>query len=233
MTGRTGYSSPHAPGPGPQPSEGAGGGTGPTGSPHRSGAPDDHRRGSLEGALAAAALVLAAGALVFAVVAHLRANELRDQMLDLRHRVEAIGADPGPVGTTVPTEPEDPVAAAAAVRKAFQVVYDPSADMAQRLAPITDPKGVEVAMEQAARGPNAATMLAARVDIVQVEFASAKRDGRLHDRRPHRRRWRWHRAGGTDTRRLEGQPLLRVHRARRGRWSLYRLIRRPERDDPH
>jgi len=144
-------------------------------------------RGSSAGAWAAAALVLALGALIFAVLAHVRVSELEDRIgvLEsenaLRSPLTSLVDPLDPVPTTPISSPEgggeppDPSTARADVIAAFSAVYDSRAAIDDRLRLVDDTTGVAAALRQAAAGPNAAVINSATVNVNDVTFSSPTR----------------------------------------------------------
>ncbi|MFN8053141.1 MAG: hypothetical protein U0Q22_16970 [Acidimicrobiales bacterium] len=149
--------------------------------------PPDRQRGSAAGAWAAAAVVLAVGALVFGVLAHIRITDLEDRVAALEADGDTrTGTTPAATGfrenigsTTIATPaaigPADPVAARAAVVAAFGSVYDGTNGIEVRLRMIDDPTGVEQAIRSLQSGPNALAVNAATVNVNDVTFTSPTR----------------------------------------------------------
>lgn len=151
-----------------------------------------HERGSTTGAWAAAAVVLAVGALIFAVLAHLRISELEDRVgvLEAANAARAASdptgglVDPGP-GATLPgpaptddvagTQPADVAAAKESVIAAFGAVYSPTATVDERVRGVDDPTGVAAALRQAIAGPSGTAVTAVTVNVNDVRFTSASR----------------------------------------------------------
>ena len=157
---------------------------GPT--PPRSPYADEPReRGSSAGAWAAAALVLALGALVFAVLSHLRITELEDRVASLEEErgglSDTTSAASPPPPTFVTTSPEafgqppDPDAARSDVVAAFSAVYDPNVGVETRLQLVDDVTGVAAAIRQAAAGPNGAVVATVTASVIDVQFLSPTR----------------------------------------------------------
>lgn len=147
------------------------------------------RSESTAGAWAAAAVVLALGALGFGVVAQFRADDLEERLHQMeRSAVTVVSTEapsstrPAPPATLSPTlssagapsgsgEPSDQAADREAVQRAFETVYDGSLPGGDRLNLIDDPTGVEIAVGSLATGelgPLAATFRA-RVDSVTFD----------------------------------------------------------------
>lgn len=146
--------------------------------------PGPRPKGSTGAAWAAAAIVVAVGALGFAVVAHIRITDLESRVstLEAAARDGAAGGAGAtiaqePLGTapTVPPEsmPPDPEAARQQVVAAFESVYNPAPRVEERLRLIDDPVGVEQGITQAMRGPNGRAVGAAVVNVNDVRFTSA------------------------------------------------------------
>jgi hypothetical protein len=132
-------------------------------------------RESTTGAWAAAAVVLAVGALAFGVVAQVRATDLEDRVTQL----EALGRQPiaavapgRSTTTTLRTVDAGNIAAETAVRHAFGAVYDASTPASERLAAVDDPRGVEQAFRQAATGQFSGQATQASVNVSAVNFTS-------------------------------------------------------------
>lgn len=151
-------------------------------------------RGSTAGAWAAAAVVLALGALIFAVLAHVRITDLEDRVATLEAEAssrstraglsdgfdETIGSTVGDLGA--PSGSADPAAAPLDAEQArvdviaaFTAVYDPAAGIESRVRLIDDATGVAAAIRQAAAGPNGPVIASVAVDVNQVDFVSATR----------------------------------------------------------
>lgn len=151
----------------------------------------EHERGSSAGAWAAAALVLALGALIFAVLAHIRASDLEGRVGTLESELAARPSPPSPDGaladppvpTVAPTAvvpttvvpPPDPAQARAEVIAAFASVYDPTSGVDARMRLVDDTTGVAAAIRQAEAGPNGAAISTATVNVNDVEFLSPTR----------------------------------------------------------
>jgi hypothetical protein len=149
----------------------------------------ERERGSSAGAWAAAALVLALVALVFAVLAHIRVSDLEDRVAVLESdnalRPSATlpsGVLDEPLGSTLPSggesvaaAPPDPAQARADIVAAFAAVYDPNSGVDVRLRLIDDATGVAAAMRQAEAGPNAAALTSVTVNVNDVQYLSATR----------------------------------------------------------
>ena len=154
----------------------AGGGRAPVGS--RGG--DRGRSEGNAGAWAAAAVVLAIGALGFGVVSLVRIDDIQSRVtaLEARPRSTApiasaptsVTTDPVPVGL----EPDSPEEARADVVSAFVTVYDGSKPGEERLAFIDDPTGVSEAFAAAGTGQFAKQAEGARARIQTVTFTSPK-----------------------------------------------------------
>lgn len=140
--------------------------------------------GSAAGAWAAAAIVLAVGALAFGVTAHLRANDLQHRVTELESAARDGSATTAPA--VVPTSttllapvttapgPVEAEAARSDVIAAFTAVYGGAGGMEGRLTRIDDRTGVQRAIEALTRGPNAAYATAA-VNVNDVRFTSDTR----------------------------------------------------------
>ena len=139
-------------------------------------------RNAASGAWAAAAVVLAVGALLFGFTAHVRANDLEAQLVQLRS--ETAGAREGsavePQALTIPTQPEPtedgPSASEGAARigvtRAFSTVYDSSRPVEDRLALIDDPAGIGAALAAAEAGENGPLIRQVVVSVNDVRFAT-------------------------------------------------------------
>lgn len=153
--------------------------------------PPERERGSSAGAWAAAALVLALGALVFAVLAHIRVSDLEDRVGVLETELsmrpspttpagglsEPVGSTAAPAAgaeTTV-TGPPDPERAKAEVTAAFASVYDPASGVESRLRLVDDTTGVAAAFRQVEAGPNGSVISTAVVNVNDVQFLSPTR----------------------------------------------------------
>lgn len=145
----------------------------------------ERERGSSAGAWAAAALVLALGALAFAVIAHIRVTDLEGRVAVLESEIAAgreplaeLPADELPAddpSTDLPAAPSDEAAARAGVIAAFGSVYDPAAAIDDRVRMVDDPTGVGDALRQIAAGPNAVAVTSATVEVNDVNFTSPAR----------------------------------------------------------
>jgi hypothetical protein len=150
--------------------------------------PDRDDRGRAEdsaGAWAAAAVVLALGALGFAVVAQVRVSDLEHRVVALERSIDRTAAPPGDVGsptTTTPRpaddqpvagdQPANPGAAEAAVRSAFVNLYDGARPIAERVDAVDDPRGVADALGAAAEGDFALKVANTRATVSEVIFTS-------------------------------------------------------------
>lgn len=141
-------------------------------------------RNAAAGAWAAAAVVLAVGALVFGFTAHVRANDLEAQLAQLRTR-EAMATVPvnGVDGSTGAsggssgegsggTLSESESAARVAITRAFNTVYDGSRAVGDRVAAIDDPTGVPEALAALESGPNGALVRQVVVSVNDVRFTT-------------------------------------------------------------
>ena len=139
-----------------------------------SGHRESGHRESTTGAWAAAAVVLAVGALAFGVVAQVRATDLEDRVtqLEAQGRQPIAAVAPGRSTTTLRTVDAGNVAAETAVRHAFGAVYDASTPASERLAAVDDPRGVEQAFRQAATGQFSGQATQASVNVSAVNFTS-------------------------------------------------------------
>ena len=165
-------------------------------------AENDGRSGATAGAWAAAAMVLALGALGFAAVAHFRINELERRLIRVEH--DEVGASPtsaptggaGALGSTTSTtslddptgsasgtttitvasgSPVDPDAARAAIGRAFGVVYDGALGVDTRAGAVDDPSGLAVGLQTLFSGPYAAGAASSRGEVSAVTFTSPTR----------------------------------------------------------
>lgn len=154
------------------------------------------RGDSTAGAWAAAAIVLALGALAFGVWAQLRVNDLESE-LDTARALDVLAEDAGTVSsdaasgdggavaedtttTTVDvpptsTQPADPDDARAEITEAFETVYDGGLPIVERLALLDDTSGVERAMRGAANGEFGDSLLTLTATVEDVTFASSAR----------------------------------------------------------
>ena len=150
----------------------------------------ERERGSSAGAWAAAALVLALGALIFAVLAHIRVSDLEDRVAVLESDaalrpsattpsgalVDPLGTAPPPTDAAVAASaPADPSQARADIIAAFSSVYDPASGVEARLRLVDDTTGIAAALRQAIAGPNGAAVSSATVNVNDVQFLSATR----------------------------------------------------------
>lgn len=142
-------------------------------------------------------MVLAVGALGFGVVGHLRADELEEQVADLRAatrepRTAAPAATttsttssttttstttaPGGAGAVAVTgDPLDPVVARRAIEVAFDAVYDGGAGSSVRIAAVDDPTGIEDALRVLYLGPSAEAARTSSATVSAVSFTSPTR----------------------------------------------------------
>ncbi|NLA35943.1 MAG: hypothetical protein GX868_09680 [Actinobacteria bacterium] len=145
-------------------------------------------RNAAAGAWAAAAVVLAVGALLFGFTAHIRANDLEAQLVQLRTQTATVAGDPsgsGASGATSggaapatsatanaagPTEAEG--AARVAITRAFSTVYDSSRPVGDRLALIDDPAGIGDALAAAEAGENGALIRQVVISVNDVRFST-------------------------------------------------------------
>lgn len=140
-------------------------------------------KGSTSAGWAAAAIVVAVGALGFAAVAHIRVTDLESRVAALESAVRdgAVASAPGPAAeplTSAPTVPQESLpadtdAARQQVIAAFESVYNPAPRVEERLRLIDDPSGVQQAITQAMRGPNGRAVGAATINVNDVRFTSA------------------------------------------------------------
>lgn len=143
-------------------------------------------RNAAAGAWAAAAFVLAIGALGFGVTAHLRANELEAEVArltatapqraaeggeDLGSGAEgSSGADGAGSTATDPDGSSDD--ARVAVVRAFTSVYDSTRSIEDRMSRVDDPTGVAEALETLEAGPNGQYVKQVVVSVNDVRFLS-------------------------------------------------------------
>jgi hypothetical protein len=137
-------------------------------------------------AWAAAAVVLAVGALGFGVAAQVRLTHL-EQRIDRQQATTRASATSRPLAppttfdgtpsttttTVVDAAPANDVVARSSVIHAYQTVYDGSAPTDTRLAFIDDPTGVSAAFQMAASGRLATQASAIKARIDSVTFDSA------------------------------------------------------------
>jgi hypothetical protein len=136
-------------------------------------------------AWAAAAVVLAVGALGFGVVAQVRETHLEQRIDQLQTTARAAAttsrarettttdATPSTTTTVVGAAPADDVVARSNVIHAYQTVYDGTEPTDTRLAFIDDPNGVGAAFQAAAAGRFATQASAIKARIDSVSFDSA------------------------------------------------------------
>ncbi len=152
-------------------------------------------RGSSDGsagAWAAAAVVLALGALGFGVFAQLRASDLaaRVDRLETDRAASPVSVEttirvnttlkttPPTAGlsvvpTTAPaSQPPDITSAENAVRQAYAIAYDGTQPLDARLSVIDDSRGVDSAFRAAGTGQYAAPLANARGTVLKVTFTS-------------------------------------------------------------
>lgn len=149
-------------------------------------------RNAAAGAWAAAAVVLAIGALVFGFTAHLRANDLEAQLTQLRARSVTLpgqgassGASPatggdsaaGASGSTASSAPastpgEAESAARIAVTKAFSTLYDSTRTLADRVGALDNPEGIADALGAAENGENGALVRQVVISVNDVKFST-------------------------------------------------------------
>jgi len=143
------------------------------------------------GSWAAAALVVALGALCFAVVTEIRYSNLQDRVSQLETRTDPLsqlssgsvttspiagGAAHAPSSTATAAtgngQPESPEEARADVVAAFTSAYDGTKPLSERLAQIDDPAGVDAAITSASAGQFGGAAASSRITISQVVFTS-------------------------------------------------------------
>lgn len=139
-------------------------------------------RNAASGAWAAAAVVLAVGALLFGFTAHIRANDLEAQLAQLRTETATSRGVPavepqaitipaaGGSSAVVPSEAEG--AARIAVTRAFSTVYDSTRSVQDRLASIDDPAGIAAALASAEAGENGPLIRQVVISVNDVRFAT-------------------------------------------------------------
>ncbi len=131
------------------------------------------------GAWAAAAVVLALGALVFGVVAELHAHDLGNRVSRLEaevaspHPPSGGGSASGATTTSDALQPADPQAAQQAIATAFATVYDGSKSSDDRLAYVDDPDGVLDALNRATSGSLATVTQNLQAEVSRVTFTSS------------------------------------------------------------
>jgi hypothetical protein len=130
------------------------------------------------GAWAAAAIVLALGALVFGVVAELHAHDLSVRVTRLEHNATIPTAARSSTTSTPPSteasaQPANPEQAEQQIDTAFATVYDGSRSTADRLSYIDDPVGVEDAFSQASTGSLALVTSGLRAEVSRITFTSS------------------------------------------------------------
>ncbi len=148
---------------------------------------DEPRRRETASAWAAAAVVLALGALAFGVSAQFRISDLESRLAEQPGVTETTakvtttlkGSSAPTPQSTVPTSsdaidgaPADPVAAETAVREAFGVVYAGASPVIDRLARIDDPSGVSAAIGRAAVGEFGGQLAISAGQVDRVAFTS-------------------------------------------------------------
>ena len=147
------------------------------------------RRDGNAGSWAAAAIVVALGALCFAVVTEIRASDLEGRVAQLEARTDplsqvssgttgtaAVGVKrPGTTAVAVSgsAQPDSPEEARADVIAAFTSAYDGSKPLSERTAQVDDPEGVDTAISSASAGQFGGAAAVSRITISQVVFTSA------------------------------------------------------------
>jgi hypothetical protein len=148
------------------------------------------RNGSATGAWAAAAVVLAVGALAFAVNAHYRLNNMQRAMDEMQSRTVAVDTTvdrittttrfiPGSALSTAPTtaapnpgRPDDTATAETAIRAAFATAFDASKPITERLGAIDDSRGVAAALQAAVSGQFKDQASNSRGSVATITFTS-------------------------------------------------------------
>jgi len=148
---------------------------------------DEPRRRETAGAWAAAAVVLALGALAFGVSAQFRISDLESRIAEQPGVSETTAkvtttlrgsSAPVPQSSVPPSSddidgsPADPVAAESAVREAFAAVYAGASSVPDRLVRIDDPSGVAAAIGRAAVGEFGTQLTISTTQVDQVAFTS-------------------------------------------------------------
>ena len=143
---------------------------------------------STAGAWAAAAVVLALGALAFGVTSHLRVADLEAHVDTV---VASLATTPD-ASTPVPStpvasrpsttvsgastsEPPDPDGARAGITEAFATLYDASRPTAVRVAAVDDPDGVARALARVEAGPLGEVASEVSVTVDDISFTSDTR----------------------------------------------------------
>ncbi|MCO5313047.1 MAG: hypothetical protein M9952_08960 [Microthrixaceae bacterium] len=154
-------------------------------------------RGAASGAWAAAAVVLALGALLFGFTAHVRLNEMEAEVARLSSATTTVpvgeprvATDEG-LGLGVGADSEQAGSASAgtaqagsgdsapsdddrlAVVRAFTTVYDASQPLSERLLSVDDPSGVDLALQAIEAGPNGELVKQVVVSVNDVKFPTA------------------------------------------------------------
>lgn len=139
---------------------------------------------SAAAAWAAAAVVLAVGALGFAIAQHVRADGLASRLdrLEASAATTTVAAPPpttrAPTTSTTSaglTEPPDPERARRDVEGVVAQAYDGRRGPAERAAAVDDPAGVEEALGALFRGPYAVGARTSSAVVTEVGFTSATR----------------------------------------------------------
>lgn len=138
------------------------------------------RRGALAGAWAAAATVLAVGALALGIAEHRRLGATEDRLRALERRspssVVVVDSVPGTTGRpSTSARPPDEDLARSQIEFAFGVVYDASVPDVDRIKMIDDGSGVDDALRQLATTSTDPTVRELHVRVDRVEFTSASR----------------------------------------------------------
>jgi hypothetical protein len=144
---------------------------------------EEGRAESSAGAWAAAAVVLALGALGFGVASQMQVQDLerRIHSLEQTSQIPTItreAAAEGPTTTATPPPTDDGSAAVLPgfdreeVETAFEIVYDGSRPIDQRIQYVDDPAGIVESFQTLSSGELAATASQLRAVIDQVTFTS-------------------------------------------------------------
>lgn len=142
------------------------------------------------GPWAAAALVVALGALGFAVAGHLRSNDLEERLALAEQRsVATAERDAGEAGAPRSTSssvvvsspesrvgaPPDPAGARLGIERAFELAYDGARGTEDREAAIDDPTGVETGLRLLFSGTYGSSAGNSRAVVSGVQFLSPTR----------------------------------------------------------